>query len=86
MVYRKCEFHIVYHKLAQWDASADSHVVVMDLWRILATHPQSADLHKGSDDGWHLIAHVLNVIKKLPDSNAAMLGTRCVCEYACACV
>lgn len=47
--------------LSEWPM--DKLFPVMDLWRILALHPQSTDLHKKSDGGWHFIALALRLAK-----------------------
>jgi len=72
--FRRCEMHIIFEKFIRWEASKA--FPVMDLWRIMALHPKSADLHKASDDGWQYIAHALFVMKQDINGPGCMLGCR----------
>jgi len=60
--FRSCEMDLVFKKLIHWPTTCL--LPVVDLWRVIALHSQSHNLHKGSDEGFHLIAQSLKCINK----------------------
>ncbi|CUV05629.1 unnamed protein product [Cryptosporidium hominis] len=56
------EMEIIYKKLSNFIGNNSLSVPIIDLWRILALHPQSSDIHKKTDQGWWLLALILNVV------------------------
>ncbi|CEM37601.1 unnamed protein product [Vitrella brassicaformis CCMP3155] len=72
--FRNCEMDLFFKKFPHWPL--DKHFPVMDLWRAYSLHPQSTDMHKGSDEGWHLIVHAMKTAKADPNGNAGVFALR----------
>eukprot|EP00920_Eleutheroschizon_duboscqi_P005260 GHVT01012127.1.p1 GENE.GHVT01012127.1~~GHVT01012127.1.p1 ORF type:complete len:809 (-),score=239.99 GHVT01012127.1:669-3095(-) len=72
--FRSSEFDLVYRHLMLWPVSAS--LPVLDLWRGLALHPQSHDVHKGCDDGWPVIAYALRAAQANPNAGPAVCAVR----------
>lgn len=67
-------------RLSSWPPSKIFPVI--DLWRIMAIHPQSTDLHKKSDGGWHFIALAIRLSKIEFDDSQVQLSLCCM-RYLC---
>ncbi|KAH8584149.1 uncharacterized protein ELE39_001652 [Cryptosporidium sp. chipmunk genotype I] len=59
---KSIEMDVIYKRLSSFIGNNHFSVPIIDLWRILALHPQSSDIHKKTDQGWWLLALVLNVV------------------------
>ncbi|OII77687.1 phospholipase A-2-activating protein [Cryptosporidium andersoni] len=74
--FRAVEIDIIYRKMSCWTTNPEICVPILDLWRILALHPQSSDIHKKSDKGWWLIACALKLISSVAQNvNAKEIST-----------
>lgn len=67
--FKESELKVIFDKLSLWPH--DQQAPVMDLWRIIALHRQSADLAK-HDEGWPYISHALHLFKE--NTTAARLS------------
>ncbi|KAF7459318.1 PUL domain-containing protein [Cryptosporidium felis] len=56
------EMDIIYKRISVFIGINKLSIPIVDLWRILALHPQSSDIHKKTDQGWWLLALILKVI------------------------
>ncbi|OII72059.1 uncharacterized protein cubi_01392 [Cryptosporidium ubiquitum] len=59
---KSIEMDVIYKRLSNFIGNNSLSIPIIDLWRILALHPQSSDVHKKTDQGWWLIALVLKVV------------------------
>ncbi|KAH7647364.1 hypothetical protein FG379_003031 [Cryptosporidium bovis] len=59
------EMDIIYRKMSNLLEIRKMTISIIDLWRILALHPQSSDIHKKSDQGWWLISSILKLVDSL---------------------
>ncbi|KAH8738914.1 hypothetical protein FG386_000780 [Cryptosporidium ryanae] len=66
---KSVEMDIIYKKMSNLLGIKKMTVSIIDLWRILALHPQSSDIHKKSDQGWWLISSILKLIGSLYSEN-----------------
>ncbi|KAJ1610008.1 hypothetical protein OJ253_1341 [Cryptosporidium canis] len=56
------EMEIIYRQLSNFIGNNSWSIPIIDLWRILALHPQSSDIHKKSDQGWWLLVSIVKLI------------------------
>lgn len=79
--FRVCELDLVFNsRLSSWPPP--KLFPVIDLWRIVALHPQSADLHKKSDGGWRYVALALK-LAKVEDPDCQPQLALCCMRYLC---
>ncbi|PFH32226.1 PUL domain-containing protein [Besnoitia besnoiti] len=67
--FRACEIEVIFEKLAKWPCSRA--MPVMDVWRIMALHPQYHAVHKkAGDQGWTAVVVALRHTKDACNSAA----------------